>query len=86
MRKWIGQTLRLDPRAFEIVATGSHEAKADILKNRRISCFVEDRLETCFVLQEAGVRPILFKQPWNRERHPFEEVGSWDELQALIDF
>lgn len=86
MRKWIGQTLRLEPASFEIIATGSHESKAGILQKRRISYFVEDRLETCFVLQDAGVRPVLFKQPWNREPHPFEEVGSWDELQALIDF
>ena len=86
IRTWIGQTLRLDPAFFEIIATGAHEAKADILQNRRISYFVEDRLETCFLLQEAGVRPVLFKQPWNRELHPFKEVGSWDELQALINF
>jgi hypothetical protein len=86
MRKWIGQSLRLDPASFEIIATGSHEDKAGILQKRGISYFVEDRLETCFVLQDAGVQPVLFKQPWNREPHPFEEVGSWDELQALIDF
>ena len=86
MRKWIGKTLRLDPALFEIIATGSHEAKAGILKERKISYFVEDRLETCFVLQEAGVQPVLFKQPWNREPHPFEEVGSWDELHARINF
>jgi uncharacterized HAD superfamily protein len=86
MRTWIGQTLRLDAASFEIIATGSHEAKAGILKKRGISYFVEDRLETCFVLQDAGVRPVLFKQPWNREPHPFEEVGSWDELHALIEF
>lgn len=86
MRKWIGQTLRLDPASFEIIATGSHEAKADILKKRKISYFIEDRLETCFVLQDAGVQPVLFRQPWNREPHPFEEVRSWDELQALIKF
>ena len=86
MRKWIGKTLRLDPASFEIIATGSHEAKAGILKERKILYFVEDRLETCFVLQDAGVQPVLFKQPWNREPHPFEEVGSWDELHARINF
>jgi uncharacterized HAD superfamily protein len=86
IRNWIGQTLRLDPAAFEVIATGSHEAKAGILQKRRISYFVEDRLETCFVLQDAGVRPVLFRQPWNRQPHPFVEVGSWNELQALIEF
>ena len=86
IRDWINQTLRLDPASFEIIATGSHEAKAGILQQRNISSFVDDRLETCFLLQEAGVRPILYRQPWNREQHPFVEVGSWKELQALIEF
>jgi uncharacterized HAD superfamily protein len=86
IRNWIDQTLRLNPRSIEVIATGSHEAKADILKERNISYFVEDRLETCFVLQDAGVQPVLFKQPWNRQSHPFVEVSSWDELQALMGF
>jgi 5'(3')-deoxyribonucleotidase len=37
-------------------------------------------------LRDAGIEPVLFKQPWNREPHPFVEVGNWDELEALIDF
>jgi uncharacterized HAD superfamily protein len=86
IRDWIDQTLRLNPRSIEVIATGSHEAKADILKEHNISYFVEDRLETCFVLQDVGVQPILFKQPWNRHKHPFVEVSSWDELQALMGF
>jgi hypothetical protein len=86
IRNWINQTLRLDPATFEVIATGSHEAKAGILQQRNISYFVEDRLDTCFLLQDAAVQPILYRQPWNREQHPFVEVGSWDELQALIEF
>ena len=81
---WFKETLRLDPATFEIIATGSHEAKADILQQRRIEHFVDDRLETCFLLQEADIQPILFQQPWNREQHPFVEVGSWVELEKLI--
>lgn len=86
IKNWINQTLRLDPGSFEVIATGSHEAKAGILQQRNISYFVEDRLETCFLLQDAEVQPVLYRQPWNREQHPFVEVGSWDELQALIEF
>jgi len=48
--------------------------------------FVEDRLETCFPLSDAGITPVLFKQPWNRKEHPFIEVGTWRELESLIDF
>jgi uncharacterized HAD superfamily protein len=86
MRNWIEQTLQLDAAAIELIATGSHELKAGVLQQKKISYFVEDRLDTCFLLDNAGVQPVLFKQPWNREPHPFAEVTSWDELHALLRF
>lgn len=84
--EWIKDVLSLEDGAVEVVATGSFDAKIDVLSSRNISYFVEDRLETCFHLQEAGVTPILFKQPWNRKRHPFMEVGTWKELESFIEF
>lgn len=84
--KWIRNILPLEPEAIEVVATGSFDVKVDVLAKKDISYFVEDRLETCFSLQEAGVTPILFRQPWNRERHPFKEVSTWAELESLIEF
>ena len=84
--KWIQSMLPLKDDSVEVVATGSFDAKIDVLSSRDISYFVEDRLETCYPLFEAGVTPILFKQPWNRKRHPFMEVGSWKELESLIEF
>ncbi|PQP35876.1 haloacid dehalogenase [Desulfobacteraceae bacterium SEEP-SAG9] len=83
---WIRNVLPLDSSSIEVVATGSFEGKADVLLNKNISYFVEDRLETCFSLESAGITPVVFKQPWNRKRHPFMEVGTWDELEALIKF
>lgn len=70
--------------AVDIVATGSFEAKTDVLLRRSISHFVEDRLETCFHLKDAGITPLLFAQPWNRQPHPFAEVSSWAEIDKLI--
>ena len=86
IHKWIQSMLPFDGDSVEVVATGSFDAKIDVLSSREISYFVEDRLETCYSLFEAGVTPILFKQPWNRERHPFIEVGTWKELESLIEF
>lgn len=83
---WISETLSVNPSLVEVIATGSFEAKADVLLEKKISFFVEDRLETCFALNEQGVTPVVFKQPWNREKHPFIEVESWDELEAFINF
>jgi uncharacterized protein len=80
------QTLLPDPDAVKVIPTGSFEAKAEILQDHRIRFFVEDRLETCFQLKEAGLEPVLFKQPWNRKEHPFREVESWREIDALIDW
>ena len=86
IKKWILENLSLEQPSIEIVTTGSFDAKAEILKDRNISYFVEDRLETCFTLKEAGITPILFKQPWNRQNNRFIEVGSWNELEDLIAF
>jgi hypothetical protein len=86
LSEWIPNFLPIDPSSVEVVTAGTFDSKAEILSKRGISYFVEDRLETCFLLKEAGITPILFKQPWNRESHPFIEVTNWKELETLIAF
>lgn len=86
IRDWMSALLPVSSREIEVVATGSFANKAEVLLEKNITCFVEDRLDTCYRLQDAGIRPIVFKQPWNREPHPFVEVCSWKELEDLIDF
>jgi len=86
IRRWMKNQLAAEDSQIDIVATGSFEAKADVLISRGISWFVEDRLETCFLLNDAGINPIVFRQPWNREKHPFEEIGEWHELESMIAF
>ena len=84
--EWLKTNTTLSPDQVEVVTTGSHEDKAQVLVSRGVTHFVEDRLETCHILQEAGITPILYRQPWNRQPHPFLEVGTWEELAGLIDF
>ena len=86
MARWLPETLGVDTGAVDIVATGSFDDKLAVLKQRHVDYFVEDRLETCFTLKQGGVTPILYRQPWNRGQHPFAEVGTWRELEALIEF
>lgn len=86
IQDWILDVLPLESSSIDIVATGSFEGKTDVLLSRNITHFVEDRLETCFQLNESGVTPILFKQPWNRSKHPFLEIDSWNELESMIKF
>ena len=83
---WVRTLLSDDAAAVEIVATGTFEAKTAVLLGRGVTHFVEDRLETCLDLAEAGIHPVLFAQPWNRRPHPFIEVSSWQELDALIQW
>ncbi len=83
---WIQQILLLKSHEFDIVATGAFEAKASALHERGITHFIDDRLETCFTLKTAGIEPIVFRQPWNRQKHPFLEVSSWQEIDAIISW
>lgn len=86
IREWLQQLLPLNRESIEVVATGTFDGKAAVLLQHGVRYFVEDRLETCFELKSAGIEPVLFHQPWNRQRHPFIEVRSWKELEALFVF
>ncbi|MDY6953983.1 MAG: haloacid dehalogenase [Thermodesulfobacteriota bacterium] len=85
IKAWVEETLPKSSFPIEVVATGTFEAKADALKARGVDFFVDDYLEICFMLEEQGLSPILFRQPWNRFSHPFREVTNWSEIRDLID-
>ncbi len=85
MAHWMTDALGLDETAVEVIPTGAFEAKADVLLEKKVRYFVEDRLETCHLLADIGITPILFRQPWNREDHPFLEVGDWKEIEGLMN-
>ncbi len=84
IQKWVEKYLKRDN--FDIVATGTHEEKVPLLKRYGIKYFVEDRLETCFILEKASITPIVFEQPWNQKPHPFIKVKGWHELERMIDW
>ena len=85
IQEWVHRTLPVRPSNIEVIATGTFEGKGEVLDSRGVKYFVEDCLETCFMLSERAINPILFCQPWNRSpQHPFREVGNWAEIRALI--
>jgi hypothetical protein len=86
IENWINQLLDGQRHRGQIVATGSFEAKTDVLLENDIKWFVEDRLETCHLLKTAGIEPVVFRQPWNQDSHDFLQVGSWQELEGCIAF
>ena len=82
---WLNRTLAPVPaEAIRVLATGDPDTKLESLKTHHIHYFVEDRLETCWQLAQAGITPILFVQPWNRHPHPFLEVQNWPDLATLL--
>ncbi len=83
---WMDDLLDGQHHRANIIATGSFEAKADILLENGIRWFVEDRLETCHLLKDVGIEPVVFRQPWNRVPHDYLGVESWPELEAWIRF
>lgn len=86
IQQWIEQLLPPEQYRVEITATGRYDAKPDILMANNVGCFVEDRLDTCFLMQQHDITPVVFAQPWNRQPHPFMEVESWDQLENVIQW
>lgn len=85
--EWIQKYLRVaDISAIRLEATSTHKEKLPVLLKHGIRYFVEDRLETCYLLEKTSVTPIVFEQPWNRKPHPFQTVKSWHEIEALIQW
>jgi uncharacterized HAD superfamily protein len=84
---WVQQTLSLSKgNGLRLEATGTHEDKLPILLQHGIRYFVEDRLDTCYLIQQSPVTPIVFQQPWNRQVHPFPSVESWDDIHDLVQW
>jgi len=85
--KWVEETLRpVDTGIIRLEATCTHQEKLPVLLEYGIRYFVEDRLDTCYLLEKTPITPIVFEQPWNRKPHPFQTVRNWSEIEALIQW
>jgi len=85
--EWVRQTLAFENgERIRLEATGTHENKLPVLLKHGVRYFVEDRLDTCYLIQQSPVTPIVFDQPWNRQDHPFLTVASWDDIHDLIQW
>ena len=85
--KWVQHGLGIsNADAFRLEATGTHLEKLPILRENNIRYFVEDRLDTCYLLHEEDITPIVFDQPWNRKPHPFLTVTDWQDIYEAIEW
>ncbi len=83
--EWVYHQLPLvDRDLISLEATQTFEEKLPILSERGVKYFVEDRLDTCYLLQEISITPIVFEQPWNKKKHPFPIAKGWEELADMI--
>ena len=71
---------------IKVIASGAPETKLHILNRLNVRYFVEDRLETCRHLKEAGIEPLLFDQPWNRSEQAdgLVRVRNWMQLKEWV--
>jgi len=86
IERWLEENLGLNGNNNRIYleATGTHREKLPRLLKHGIKYFIEDRLETCYLIREASLTPIVFEQPWNQKPHPFRTVKDWEEIDALV--
>lgn len=84
-KAWLCAALEIPEDKVEMIGTGSFEAKLDVLRSHGKTVMVEDRLETCLILAEGGITPLVFVQPWNRKPHAFMDV-DWAAIDHLLDY
>lgn len=66
-----------------LVAMGEHDGKASYIKQQGLKYFVDDRLQTCMLLEKQDITPIVYKQPWNNADHHFHVVHDWNDIRQL---
>jgi uncharacterized protein len=85
IQDWVRKTLnQVDPNQIQVIATGEHHLKLGVLKKLGFSYYVDDHLETCRLLHEHKITPIIFDQPWNQKEHPFYRVSNWREIGDIL--
>ena len=85
--RWLHETLPEVPSdRIRVTATGTPEAKPEILHKLGVRYFVEDRLETCRLLAQDGIKALLFDQPWNRTpaAAEFVRIENWSQLHKWV--
>jgi uncharacterized HAD superfamily protein len=84
VHRWL-QTMVAPPAyaRIQVVAMGDHDDKVRHIHQLGLRAFVDDRAETCLQMHRAGIRSIVFNQPWNRNRHNLPSVGTWQEIRTL---
>ena len=76
----------LQPATFEkirLVAMGVHDNKTAYIKDLGLKYFVDDRMQTCKMLANEGITPLVYNQPWNKNGHDLPTVNDWQAIHSL---
>ncbi len=62
------------------------DLKSSICRRIKADIFIDDALHNVEDVAQAGIRTLLFDQPWNRVEIPpgIIRVRSWAEIQNLL--
>lgn len=70
--------------AIRLIAMGDHDDKLRYIQDHHLKYFIDDRAETCTMLAAAQITPLVYTQPWNKNRHSLPTVENWQDIQALL--
>lgn len=70
---------------IRLVSSGHHDDKERFIREHNIVYFIDDRADTCKMLAQSGLKPLVFAQPWNRDQHDLPSVNSWKEIIELLE-
>ncbi|MGQ9654240.1 MAG: 5' nucleotidase, NT5C type [Thermodesulfobacteriota bacterium] len=86
LRSWLRRHLpKVSPERLKMEAVGNSGSKVRALRQWGVTHFVDDHLETCVELNDHGIVPIVFEQPWNAGRHGFTTIRDWWEIGRWIE-
>ncbi|MBT8328096.1 MAG: hypothetical protein HKP52_04580 [Desulfofustis sp.] len=83
---WLQLHYGSEAARIKLVSSGDHDDKERFIREHDILYFIDDRLTTCRMLAESGLKPLVFSQPWNSAGHDLPSVSNWQEILELIDF
>ena len=82
---WLDCFLSQEARKnIQVVATGNHDDKIRYIHQHQLKFFIDDRAETCKRLVLEQINPLVFTQPWNKNRHSLQTVADWVEIRNLV--
>jgi hypothetical protein len=85
IQEWLNHVLpKSTARQTRLIAMGDHNGKAAYIKSRQLQFFIDDRAETCLAIQQEGITPFVFNQPWNKGKHDLQSVENWYCIEAKL--